>query len=237
MSKKNKSVIITGATQRIGLALTQQSLRMGFMVIAHYHTTDSPLRRWLLRNPEYSGRVYFIRQDLTDDPATLIDASARFPVTLTGLINNASVFTPGNLRDLDHLRSILTVNTLAPLLLSLRFAALAAEGWIIHLTDAQTGNSTTFQNYRFSKKILGELTNQLALLLAPAIRVNAIAPGAILPASRSDRTYFNALRNTAPLRRTGTLRDVLLAYSYLVENTAITGQTLYVDNGLHLTHG
>jgi NAD(P)-dependent dehydrogenase (short-subunit alcohol dehydrogenase family) len=88
----------------------------------------------------------------------------------------------------------------------------------------------TYQNYRISKLLLEEITRQQALLYAPAIRVNAIAPGAMLP-SEGNEAYFATLSEKIPLRSTGDLRSLTDAYSFLIKNHYITGQVLRVDGG------
>lgn len=236
MKKKSKAVLITGAAKRLGLVFTKQSLSMGFSVIAHYRSNAGPLKTWLNRHSAYIKKVYFLQSDLDEHAAELIDKCSEFPVSLTGLINNASLFTEGNLSHLDHLYKTVMTNTTVPHLLSLRFSQKAKNGWIINITDSNTTSNKRFQNYRFSKKILTELTLQQAYLFGPSIRVNAIAPGAILPPANQDRDYFNKLKNRVPLKKTGDIDSILKAYIFLVENTAVTGQVLSIDNGLHLLY-
>ncbi len=236
MNTKNKAVLITGATKRIGLALTKQSLSMGFAVIAHFRSSASPLKTWLKRNNQFNKKVFYLQSDLDENATALIDKCSKFPVSLTGLINNASLFTEGNLSHLDHLNKTITINATVPHLLSLRFSQKIGNGWIINITDANTSSNKRFQNYRFSKKILTELTLQQAYLFGPLIRVNAIAPGAILPPANMDRDYFTTIKRRVPLKKTGDINSILKAYTFLVENTAVTGQVLSIDNGLHLLY-
>jgi len=234
MGQKKKAVLITGATKRLGLALTKQSLDMGFSVIAHYRTSAAPLKSWLTKHPRFSDRIYFLQADLAEKPESLIDTCSDFPAALTGLVNNASQFTEGNLDNLNHLRNLMAINAVAPLLIARRFSQKVGKGWIINITDADISLNKKFQNYRLSKRILTELTCQMAFLYAPGIRVNAIAPGAILPPIHADRSHFNRLKSTLPLRKTGDTKAIQQAYSFLVENNSITGQILSVDNGHHL---
>ncbi len=234
MKQKRKAVLITGATKRLGLAFTKQSLSMGYSVIAHYKTSATPLITWLKRHPAYKNNVYFLHADLHKDSASLVDSCSDFPVTLTGLINNASVFSEGNIYNPDHLKTILSINTAVPQMLSIHFSQKVRSGWIINITDANLSFNKKYQNYRFSKIVLTELTRQHALLFAPTIRVNAIAPGAILPPAHKDYAYFNLLKKRVPLKKNGDIESLLKAYTFLVENSCVTGQVLYIDNGLHL---
>ncbi len=236
MNKKNKAVLITGAAKRIGFALVKHSLAMGFSVIAHYRSSPAPLKTWLSRNSKFKNRVFFLQSDLDEHAAELIDNCSEFPVILIGLVNNASLFTEGNLFDLDHLHATIMTNTTVPHLLALRFSQKVGKGWIINITDANITVNERFQNYRFSKKILTELTLQQAYLFGPSIRVNAIAPGAVLSPAGMNRNYFNKLKSRVPLKKNGDINSMVQAYTFLIENTAVTGQVLSIDNGLHLLY-
>ncbi len=235
MEKKKKAILISGATKRLGLSLTKQSLMMGFSVIAHYRSTASPLKTWLGKNSQYKQNVYYIKADLRERNLSLIERALEYPVTLVGLINNASLFTEGNLNNSSHFQDIIKINMTVPFLLSHSFYKRVAKGWIINITDANAVSlNKRYQNYRISKIFLTEMTRQQAYLFAPSIRVNAIAPCAILPSSAKERTYYNHLKSKVPLRKNMSTGFFLKAYTYLIENTSVTGQILYVDNGLHL---
>jgi pteridine reductase len=235
MRSKPRAILITGASKRLGFAFVKESLDLGYRVIAHYHSSRQPLETWLQHHPALKRRVYWIEGDLRNEPAHVIDAVTALPVRLVGLVNNAAIFTKGNLLDLDHFRETISTNFLAPLTLASRFAANVTSGWIINLTDAHIGPfNAGYQNYRFSKKMVEELTRQLARLLAPAIRVNAIAPGAMLPAKGDTAAAFAALKKNIPLGTTGDIEGLRSAFRFLITNRSLTGQTIYVDGGWHL---
>ncbi|MFP4416215.1 MAG: SDR family oxidoreductase [Chitinivibrionales bacterium] len=234
MSRKH-AIIITGATKRLGLRFAQESLRQNYGVIAHYRTTKGPLSSWLQNNRQYLQNVHFVKQDLCDSPQRLIDKAFETPFQIVGLVNNAAIFTQGNMLDEDHFETILDINALIPLRLSRLFAKRIKKGWIINITDAHISSfNRSYQNYRISKKILVEFTNQLASLLAPKIRVNAIAPGAMLVSNGDSKQPLSRLKRFIPLGKTGDIRSLMHAYTYLLHNHYITGQTLYVDGGWHL---
>jgi len=236
MKRRPKAVLITGATKRLGFAFTKQTLAMGFSVVAHHRRGTAALGSWLRRHPSYAARVHFVQADITDNPAALIAQALKAPVSLVGLVNNASLFTHGNLNDLAHFEKTLATNVDAPLRLAIEFSRRVRSGWIVNITDAHAAPlNRTYQNYRISKLLLDELTQQLAFTLAPRVRVNAIAPGAVLPPAAASPTFFRALTKAIPLRRTTDLASLLQAYTYLVENRCVTGQVLYVDGGWHLS--
>ena len=235
MNKKQKAVLITGAAQRLGLILAQQCLTMGLAVIIHYRTSDKLARQWLKRHPAFESKVFFICAELTTDTAAIMDAIQSLPLTLVGLINNASIFTPGNLSDPNHFANTLAVNALAPLALCDQFCKQCGKGWIINITDAHIqSKNKRYQNYRISKQFLQMLTEQLAFLYAPHIRVNAIAPGALLVAQSEDSASFKKLAHTIPLGITGDTKGLCRACEYLINADSITGQCLYVDGGWHI---
>ena len=237
MSPLPQAVIITGGTKRIGFHLAQASLDMGLDVILHFRSGDRSARQWLERRPEYNGRVHFIRMDLTDRPERLIEKTLLLPCRLTGLVNNASVFSKGDLSDIAHLKAMLDIHFFAPALLGARFAEqVKNDSWIINITDALAARpNPAWQNYRMSKMFLEELTRQQAIRFAPRCRVNAIAPGAVLPSRGSSRAAFDALADKIPLRKTAPMQSLIEAYRFLATNTSCTGQVVKVDGGWSLT--
>jgi NAD(P)-dependent dehydrogenase (short-subunit alcohol dehydrogenase family) len=231
-NQKSKSVLITGASDRLGLELAKECLDMGYHVIIHYRTSAEPAQSIFKGNE----RVTFIKAELTESPEKFMDDVRKLSIPpLEGLVNNAAVFQQGNMSDPNHFNDMLTVNALTPLRLSAEFAKTVKSGWIINITDAHTRpKSKKYQSYRVSKLFLDEITQQLAYLYAPSIRVNAIAPGAILPPTGESKEIFYNLSTTIPLNKVGDSRDIRQALKFLVENDYITGMIINVDGGWHL---
>ena len=231
-NQKSKSVLITGASDRIGLELAKECLDMGYHVIIHYRTSAEPAQS-IFKGEE---RVTFVQAELAESPEKFMDDVRKLPIPpLEGLVNNAAVFQQGNMSDPNHFSDMLTANALIPLRLSAEFAKSVKSGWIINITDAHTRpKSKKYQNYRVSKLFLDEITQQLAYLYAPSIRVNAIAPGAILPPTRESKEIFYNLSTTIPLNKVGDTRNIRQALKFLVENDYITGMIINVDGGWHL---
>ncbi len=88
--------------------------------------------------------------------------------------------------------------------------------------------------YCTSKGALDQLTRMMALEFAPALRVNAVAPGLILPPEGKDESYLEQLAGTNPLQRHGGPRDITDAVLYLLGAEFVTGQVLFVDGGRHM---
>jgi NAD(P)-dependent dehydrogenase (short-subunit alcohol dehydrogenase family) len=236
MESRNGAVLITGGAKRLGLAMAAETLAMGLDVVIHYRSDRRAAQTWLARHPPSRKRVHFLQSDLTPDTAaSLVDEARTLVPRLVGLVNNASTFTGGNLSDLSHLRAALDTNLLVPAALAEQFRRRAKRGWVINITDAHAFPlNRNYQNYRVSKLFLEELTRQQAFLFAPAIRVNAIAPGAILPSRGASRADFARLARAVPLGRTGGLADLRAAFAFLVRSPSVTGQTVFVDGGWHL---
>jgi len=234
---RNPTVLITSGVKRLGLALTREALDLGFDVIAHYRTSPAPLGRLLRADPALCGRVRLLQADITPGNASEVVASAASQCRrLVGLVNNASLFTPGGPDNSAHLRSTIESNALVPAALTAALSEQVRSGWIVNITDAHVRPFTrTWQNYRLSKLLLTDIMARQALLYAPSFRVNAIAPGAILAPAGMERSTFRSLARLIPLRRTGSVDDVRAAFAYLVRSSYVTGQVLFVDGGWHLS--
>ena len=130
------------------------------------------------------------------------------------------------------------VNALAPFLLSRAFAAQQREGCIINFLDTRIMDyDKTHVSYHLSKRMLFSITRMMALEFAPKVRVNAIAPGLILPPEGKDETYLQDLAPSNPLQTYGGPGDIVEAVLFLLRGRYITGQVVYVDGGRHMLGG
>ncbi|MBD3240893.1 MAG: SDR family oxidoreductase [Chitinivibrionales bacterium] len=236
MKLRRAAVLITSGTKRLGLAFAKESLALGFDVLLHYRTHTREARRWLSRHADLAAHTHFIQKDITPENAReLISESLSIAPRLVGLVNNASSFSKGALQDIDHFAATIRTNALVPAALTSAFAAAVTRGWVINVTDAHiSAINIPHQNYRVSKMLLTELTRQQAALYAPKVRVNAIAPGPMLPAPGDSRERFESLAKGIPLGRTGSPNLLRPAFSYLVTAEYVTGEVLHVDGGWHL---
>jgi len=152
------------------------------------------------------------------------------------LINNAAVFRPTPLAtsNFDDWQEIIGVNLRAPYFLSRAATPLlrASRGLIVNLADIYAERPRAqFAIYCASKAGLIGMTRALARELAPEIRVNAIAPGAILWSSEASPAEQQAILARTPLARLGEPADIAHAVGYLVDAPYVTGQVLTVDGG------
>jgi NAD(P)-dependent dehydrogenase (short-subunit alcohol dehydrogenase family) len=156
------------------------------------------------------------------------------------LVNNAAVFHKDRLASAtsEKLLRELQVNLMAPMALIRAFAKTRGRGKVVNLLDRRiAAHDLECLPYLLSKKALAELTLTAALELAPAISVNAVAPGAVLPPPGRGAAYIRDLAGRVPLRRKVTPADVASAVIFLLESDAITGQVVFVDGGQHLLGG
>jgi NAD(P)-dependent dehydrogenase (short-subunit alcohol dehydrogenase family) len=185
-------------------------------------------------------RSWVLQADLADpgQAEALWDRALERAGSIDILVNSASSFPQDSLSNFTPggLEASLRVNALAALLLARRFAAAGAGGpadrVIVNLLDSRAlGRMRLHFSYQTGKRLLGDFTRLLALELAPAVRVNAVAPGMILPPEDLEPALQARLAGTNLLGRWGKPQDVARAVLYLASNDFLTGQVLYVDGG------
>ena len=238
-----KMALVTGGAVRIGRAIVQGLAQRGAGVVIHCRTSHDEAQ-WLARSiVEGGGKAFVVDGDLGDEAgaAAVFEAASERAGPLDILVNNASVFHKTAFIDADAstYEREWRVNAVAPLLLSRRFAtqvmAREGEGCIVNLLDRRIAtHEAGCLPYLLSKKILEEFTYSGALELAPRIRVNAVAPGAVLPPPGVGQDGFHDLAGAAPLAHACTPAEVADAVAFLVTAESMTGQVLFVDGGQHL---
>ena len=157
--------------------------------------------------------------------------------TVDFLINNASVFTPSKLTTLSvrELNNTLAINSIAPFRLSQHVAKQKMEGSIINILDSRVKRyDMNYAAYQLSKNMLHHMTEMMAVEFAPQISVNGIAPGIILPPDGKDESHVQKLIHRNLFNRSGKLSDITDAVLFLLSNTFITGEVLFIDGGENL---
>jgi NAD(P)-dependent dehydrogenase (short-subunit alcohol dehydrogenase family) len=217
---------VTGGAVRIGRAFTEAFLARGAEVVVHYQHSQveaEGLSDWT------------VCAELGDEQAVsrMMDEVGEVDV----LVNNASLFTRDCLQAATPERAAreVQVNLLAPLELIRRFAQQGKRGAVLNLLDRRIkAHDTSCVPYTLSKVGLAELTRLAALELAPDIRVNAVAPGPVLPSPSGSVAEFHERKGVIPMERVPKVEEVVQAGLFLLENASITGQVVFVDGGQHL---
>ncbi len=158
----------------------------------------------------------------------------------TCLVNNAACFNWDSIAtlDLESWQDHLQVNLRAPVFLTQAFANQLPEGAtgnVINVIDQKVLRlNPDFFSYTIAKSGLWTATQMLAQALAPRIRVNAIAPGPVMPSQAQDEASFEREVRATLLNRPVGAEDVAAAIGFLLDTTSITGQMIALDSGQHL---
>lgn len=234
--------LVTGAADRIGAALAQRLGTEGFAVIVHYNRSRQQAETVAAAICGAGGRAEPVQADLTDRAARagLLAAAGRPFGPLCLLVNNASLFEPDSLADVEERLwdAHFAVHVEAPVFLARDFAAQLpdeATGNIVNIIDERVLHPTpAYLSYTLSKASLWTATRTLAQSLAPRIRVNAIGPGPTLPHAGQSEAQFAASTARTPLGRGTTPAEVGDALMFLLRAPAMTGQMLALDGGRHI---
>ena len=235
---KNKSILITGAARRIGRIFALACARAGADVAIHHGHSDAEAE--MLRD-EIEGlghRAWIFKADLSDSSqAQNLVAQIEESTSLHGLVNSAAIFERLSLEQttLEDWEKHFSINLTAPLLLSQAFARQAQDGGrIVNILDwrALRPGADHFP-YTISKASLAAMTKSLAVALAPAIPVNGLALGAILPPA--DGAANAEIIKNVPMKRWAQESEIEQALIFLLTCPAyITGEIIHVDGGRHL---
>lgn len=232
--------LVTGAAHRLGKAFAQALAREGFAVVLHHWSSISDADETAKELRATGTQVFLARADLTD-PASIkrmFQEVDSIPHRLEVLVNSAGVMRTGDSRTLapEAWDAIMDLNLRAPFLCAQEAAGrMVAGGLIVNITDVGARKHwSRFPAYTVSKAGLESLTGILARAYAPAIRVNAIAPGLVLRSEEVPDAEWSRLIGRLPLKRPGTADEVAEALLFLLQNQYVTGQTLAVDGGYAL---
>lgn len=241
-----RTVLITGAARRIGAAIARALHGAGMNVVLHYRRSREEAEAL---QAELEGRrgdsVRLVQTDLLDTGAIprLVEAAAGAWGGLDAVVNNASTFYPtpvGRITE-AHWEDLLGSNLKAPLFLSQAAAPHLAEraGCIVNIVDIHGIRPLKgYPVYCAAKAGLAMLTQSLARELGPRVRVNGVAPGAILwPEDAANAPAHETLIERTALKREGSPEDVAGAVLFLIRDAHyVTGQILPVDGGRTLSH-
>ena len=239
--RMTKVALITGSAVRIGREIAGHLADHGWNLAIHFNTSGVEVSEFetQLKVKYPNQQFYSFKTDLGNPGQTekLISLVMERFGSLDLMVNNASVFEPSSLKNTtnDLLTRHTIINFVSPFILMRDFANCVSNGLIINILDTRiTNNSSDYLAYSLSKKSLWELTKMAALELAPHFRVNAIAPGAILPPVGKDNSYFEKVSFKSPMKTPSGLISLLRSIDYILDNQDLTGQLIFCDGGSHL---
>lgn len=245
-SLSGKVALITGAAHRIGATTARTLHRAGMNIVIHYRNSDTAaktLQQELEATRPHS--IALLQGDLhqTAQFPTLVEQAAAHWGQLDVLINNASTFYPTPLGEITETvwDDLIGSNLKAPLFLAQAAAPYLQrqQGNIINIVDIHADRPLKAHPvYSIAKAGLAMLTKSLARELGPEVRVNGVAPGAILwPENEMDDATKAEILSRTALKRTGEPADIARTALFLIRDAHyITGQILSVDGGRTLSN-
>ena len=238
--------IVTGGWRRVGVAIARALAVDGWALALHAHYADAFDDALAQELTAMGAVVHRVSCDLADParaqalPADVARLAGR-PATL--LVNNASLFREDSFATLTMaaLEAHMAINFTAPMLLAKGLVDQLGDhegapyGAIVQVLDQRVTNPVPDQlSYTLSKQALHAAVRTLARALAPRVRVNAVAPGPVLPTPDYADAHWQGLAGVLPLRRLPTTADIAASVVHLARAQAVTGQTLFVDGGANL---
>jgi pteridine reductase len=240
-SLEGRTALVTGGARRVGAAIARRLHAAGASVVLHYRDSANDADKLAAElNALRAKSAVTVKAELLAPiaPRALVAAALEGFGRLDLLVNNASSFFPVEVGAIEasHFEELIGANLRAPLFISQEAAPHLAEarGAIVNIVDIHAERPLKgYSVYSIAKSGLAALTRSLALELAPEVRVNGVAPGAIawpedgqLGAEERQR-----ILKTTPLGRLGAPEDIAQAVHFLVCAPYVTGQILAVDGG------
>lgn len=238
-----KVALITGGAVRIGAALARGFAEAGYDVAFNYHSSSTAAGKLQREITKMGRRCMAVQGDVSseDDVIRFLREVEQEFGRLDLLINSASNFREGQLLTLETAEwdEVMGVNLRGPFMMAKAAAPLLKEnsGNVINIVDLSAFQPWTgYPHHSVSKAALLHLTKLMAKAFAPQVRVNAIAPGNVLPPEGSDPASNERDRQRTLLKRLGSPKDVVDAALFLANASYVTGDVILVDGGRNL-HG
>jgi NAD(P)-dependent dehydrogenase (short-subunit alcohol dehydrogenase family) len=238
----NKSILITGSSQRIGKELCLYFAKMSWNIAIHFNKSKKQANILKREIERYGVKCICIQGNLLNVKTIkkIITTANKKLGNINCIINNASIFNNDDILNFnekswdDHIK----INLLAPAIFIKEFSKiknLSENKSIINILDQRIFKLTPyFFSYTISKTGLHTITRTAAMKLAPAIRVNAIAPGPVLKNKRQTQKHFSKQSKNTLLGRAVKIEDICKTAYLLANSETITGQVIAVDSGQSL---
>ena len=237
-------VLVTGSAQRIGREIAIELAAHGWRVAVHYRRSAAEAARTVQAVQAAGSHAIAFAADLAVEAEceSLVPAVRLAFGRIDAVVNNASLFEYDDVQSFGHAamdrhwRSNVAPAVLLAQALHGHLASAAATGCVVNLLDQKLWNpNPDYLSYTLSKAALEAANTLLAQALAPRLRVCGVAPGITLPSGPMDEAGFAKAHRLTPLQRSSTGADIARAVRFLLESPAITGTTLLVDGGQHLS--
>lgn len=244
---EGKVVLVTGGGARLGLALAEGMGQAGAHVAVHYHASEKGAREAVDRIRIDGNRAQAFQADLTraENIERLVESVEAELGPIAGLVNSAAIFHRADFLETPEaiLDAQWALNARAPYLLTQAVARRMVSrggGDVVNVLDIGGALNAWrhYSAYCMTKAALASLTRCLALELAPAVRVNGVAPGTVLPPEGTPLEMLERLTERIPQKRLGTPEEVVAVVRFLLTGPRfVTGQILAVDGGRSIDTG
>lgn len=237
----NPVALVTGGGVRVGRAIALGLAEDGYDLVVSYRTAAAGAEEVAEEARRLGRRVHTVQADLSSegDAVRLARAAAEHFGRLDLLVNSAASFVAGDLLEVtsEEWDAVMAINLRAPFLMVRETAELlrVARGSVVNIVDLSALQPwTRHPVHSVAKAGLLHLTRVMARRLAPEVRVNAIAPGAVLLPAHYSEADAVRVREQVPLGRIGTPGDVVEAVRFLAPAEYVTGEVIVVDGGVGL---
>lgn len=228
------TAIITGSAVRIGKALACHLADQGWNLALNYNASDpaevtAHAQKAGVTCKAYPGSL----ADLAFAEGLIGQVTADFS-DVALLVNCAANFIQENVEHTatQTLVDTMHLNLMAPYLLMREYKKQVGQGMVVNILDERiTKNIPTFAAYSVSKVGLEHVTKLAAVEWGASVRVNAIAPGLILPPAGHGQEYLDRNKKNVPMKTHGSLSDLTRALDYLITSPFVNGEILFVDGG------
>lgn len=241
MEIDGRVALVTGAGTRVGRAIAVKLGKAGMRVAVHFARSEKGAREVVDEIIAAGSDARTLPGDLTDaaTPPRLVEHTVKLFGSLDVLVNSAAVMlrTPVGEVLVEDWDAMFALNLRAPFFLSQAAARAMGDsgGVIINIADLAAFEAWKgYIPHSITKAGIVQMTRGLAHALAPRVRVNAVAPGAVLLPEGATQADADRLISTTPLGRLGSAEDVAQAVMYLICADYVTGETLIVDGGRHV---
>lgn len=236
--------LVTGGGVRLGRAIALGLAGAGHDLLVHYNRSEEPAAEVVAAVRALGRRAEAVSADLStpEGAERVARAVEEHFGRLDLLVNSAASFDEAKLLEVDAERwdSVMDLNLRGPFLVARALAPLLTEarGSVVNMVDLSAFQPwVRYPHHGVSKAGLMHLTRVLARVLAPAVRVNAIAPGAVLPPDDASEAEIEREIERTPLARIGSPDDIVRTVLFLTASPFVTGQVVVVDGGRSLEFG